>query len=238
MRSRSSQIGHAEKNISVIFHFCSSTLNSDLITCRWVRQLASQRRLWAWPSWLQGRPSPTSLPVWSWPVKVWGTWLCPALWAVTSSTSLWGELQRLMCLSWKKKMQINFSLSPTFLSLTLSLCLKVFQSRGSCTRPSTVLLQWPSAATGSSVPSYCSSSCSSLSSSPSRPVSGRWIRRWVSRCSCSISSFWCLAWCWRIESLPALFLSECTNRGSLYSRRFSSPVTSGRTVNPDGSGYL
>lgn len=89
---------------------------------------------------------------------------------------------------------------------------KACRSRGSCTHRLTVWLQSPSAVMDSSVPSCYSLSCSFLSSSPLQPVSGRWIRVWASPCSCSTLSSWCLAWCWRIASLSALFPSERVNR--------------------------
>lgn len=63
---------------------------------RWVKPSVSPRRSWAWPSWLRGRPFPTSSPVWLWLVKAWETWLCPALWEATSSTSQWGEILSLL----------------------------------------------------------------------------------------------------------------------------------------------
>ncbi len=122
------------------------------------------------------------------------------------------------CVTIEKEMQTSLQLTDMFVCLFVLFFIKVFQSRGSCTHPFMVWLQWPSAATGSSVPSCSSSSCSSSSSSPLHHVSGRWIRHWVSPCSCSTLSSWCSAWCWRIASLSAPFPSERVSRSLLCSR--------------------
>lgn len=80
------------------------------IFSRWARLWASLRKSWVWPFWQPGRPSLTWSPAWSWLVKVWGTWLCPARWAATSLTSLSGEW------SWQKKIHSHYCLFQTTLT--------------------------------------------------------------------------------------------------------------------------
>ena len=65
-----------------------------------------------------------------------------------------------------------------------------------------------SVATACSVQLFCFFSCSCLWSLQLHYVSGEWTRSWASPCSSCTLYSWSSVWCWKIESYPALYLSE------------------------------